>query len=125
MTNPPARQVEVENLEAATTNTTEATDAVMAEANVEPSPTQALEVSKATDPTASVPAPVAGPQFDYHVEHRPQVQKPIPRLPRFPGPASAPGSFNINGFRADNTFFNSSRTDQMIFFPLSRGSWSY
>ena len=32
VTDPPARQVEVENLEAATTNTTEATDAVMAEA---------------------------------------------------------------------------------------------
>ena len=37
---PPAHQVEVENLEAATTNTNEATDAVMAEANVEPTPTQ-------------------------------------------------------------------------------------
>ena len=69
MTDPPARQVEVENLEATTTN--EATDAVMAEANVEPSPTQAPEVSEATDPTASVPAPTAGPQFDYHVEHMP------------------------------------------------------
>ena len=32
-----------------------------------------------------VPPPAAGPQFDYHVEHRPQVQKPKPRLPRFPG----------------------------------------
>ena len=41
MTDPPARQVEVENLEAATTNTNEATNAVMAEANVEPSPTKA------------------------------------------------------------------------------------
>ena len=71
VTDPPARQVEVENLEAATTNTNEATDAVMAEANVEPSPTQAPEVSEATDPTASVPAPAASPQFDYHVEHRP------------------------------------------------------
>ena len=58
---PPAQQVEVENLEAATTNTNEATDAVMAEANVEPSPTQAPEVSEATDATASVPAPAAGP----------------------------------------------------------------
>ena len=109
VTDPLVRQVEVENLVAATTTTNEATDAVMAEANVEPSSTQAPEVSGATDPTASGPAPAAGPQFDYHVEHRPQVQKPIPRLPRFPGPASAPGSFNINGFRADNTFFNSSR----------------
>ena len=70
---PPAHQVEVENLEAATTNTNEATDAVMAEANVEPTPTQEPEVSEANDATASVPAPAAGPQFDYHVEHRPQV----------------------------------------------------
>ena len=107
--NPPAHQVEVENLEAATTNTNEATDVVMAEANVEPAPTQELEVSEANDNTASVPAPAAGPQFDCHVEHRPQVQKPIPRLPRFPGPASAPGSFNVNGFKADDTFFNSSK----------------
>ena len=56
-----------------------------------------------------VPPPVAGPQFDYHVERRPHVQKPMPRLPRFLGPASAPGSFNVNGFKADNTFFNSSK----------------
>ena len=73
VTDPPARQVEVENLEAATNNTTEATDAVMAEANVEPSPTKAPEVSEATDPATSVPKSAAGPQFNYHVEHRPQV----------------------------------------------------
>ena len=100
MTDPPASQVEDENREAATTTN---------EANVEPSPAKASEDSEATDPATSVPESAAGPQFNYHVEHRPQVQKPIPRLPRFPGPASAPGSFNINGFRADNTFFNSSR----------------
>ena len=70
---PPTPQVETENPEAATTNTNEATDTVMAEANMEPSPTQAPEVSEATDPTASVPAPATGPQFDYHIEHRPQV----------------------------------------------------
>ena len=61
VSDPPARQVEVENLAAATTNTTEATDAVMAEANVEPSPTKAPEVSEATDPTTSVPESAAGP----------------------------------------------------------------
>ena len=72
MTDPPARQVEVENLEAATTNTNEATDAVMAEANVEPTPTQEPEVSEANDATASVTEPAAGPQFDYHIEHKPQ-----------------------------------------------------
>ena len=73
VTDPPASQVEDENLEAATTNTNEANDAVMAEANVEPSPTQAPEVSEANDATASVPAPAASPQFDYHVEHMPRV----------------------------------------------------
>ena len=61
VTDPLARQVEVENLEAATTNTNEATDVVMAEANEEPSPTKAPEVSEATDPAASVPASAAGP----------------------------------------------------------------
>ena len=61
VTDPPARQEEAENLEAATTNTTEATDAVMAEANVEPSPTKAPEVSEATDPATSVPESAAGP----------------------------------------------------------------
>ena len=71
----------IENLAAATTNTTEATDAVMAEANVEPSPTKAPEVSEATDPAASVPASAVDPQFDYHVEHRPQVQKPFQDCP--------------------------------------------
>ena len=125
VTDPPARQVEVENLEAATTNTNEATDAVMAEANVEPSPTEAPEVSEATDATASIPAPAAGPQFDYHVEHQPQVQKPIPRLPRFPGPASAPRSFNVNGFRAYNTFFNSSRNPYSRERISSDRFWSY
>ena len=73
MTDPPAHQVEVENLEAATTKTNEANDVVMAEANVEPTPTNVSEVSEANDATAPVPAPAAGPQFDYHVEHRPQV----------------------------------------------------
>ena len=58
---PPAHQVEVENLEAATTNTNEATNVVMAEANVEPSPTKAPEVSEATDPATSVPESAAGP----------------------------------------------------------------
>ena len=71
VSDPPAHQVEVENLAAATTNTTEATDTIMAEANVEPSPTKAPEVSEATDPAASVPASAAGPQFNYHIEHRP------------------------------------------------------
>ena len=70
---PPAHQVEVENLEAATNNTNEATHVVMAEANVEPTPTQEPEVSEANDATAYVPAPAAGPRFDYHIEHKPQV----------------------------------------------------
>ena len=53
-----------------------------------------------------VPPPAPGPHFNYHVEHMPQVQKPKPRLPRFPGTASIPGSFNVNGFIAHNTFFD-------------------
>ena len=56
-----------------------------------------------------VPPPAPGPQFAYHVEHRPQVQKPKPRLPRFPGTATSPGSFNLNGFKAHNTFFSSDK----------------
>ena len=61
MPDPPAHQVEVENLEAATTNTNEANDVVMAEANVEPAPTNVSEVSEANDATAPVPMPTAGP----------------------------------------------------------------
>ena len=58
-----------------------------------------------------VPPPnVSGPQFDYHIEHRPQVQKPKPRLPRIPGTTTSVGSFNANGFKSHNTFFDSSKT---------------
>ena len=139
---PPAHQVEVENLEAATTNTNEANDIVMAEATVEPVPSTVPEVNAENAPeatvaaTAPIPPPrpytieqaynhgelitvrwpvlvpppnVSGPQFDYHIEHRPQVQKPKPRLPRFPGTANSTGSFNANGFKSDNTFFDSAK----------------
>src|SRR4051812_41801334 len=44
---PPARQVEVENLQDATTNTNEANDVVMADANVEPAPTSLPEANVA------------------------------------------------------------------------------
>ena len=122
---PPAHQVEVENLEAVNPNTNEANDVVMAEANVEPAPTHVPEVSEANDATASVPVPAVGPQFDYHIEHRPQVQKPMPRLPRFPGTASAPGSFNINGFKAHNTFFDSAKNPYSRERISSDRFWSY
>ena len=57
-----------------------------------------------------VPPPnVSGPQFDYHIEHRPQVQKPKPRLPRFLVTANSAGSLNANGFKSHNTFFDSSK----------------
>ncbi|MGS7457348.1 hypothetical protein, partial [Mycobacterium tuberculosis] len=56
---PPARQVEVENLEAATTNTNEANDIVMDEVNVEPAPTNVPEANDATAPEASVVQPNA------------------------------------------------------------------
>ena len=44
--------MEVENLEAATTNTNEAYDVVMAEASVEPAPTNTPEANVATAATA-------------------------------------------------------------------------
>ena len=149
---PRAHQVEVENLEAATTNTNEANDVVMAEANVEPAPTKVSEANEANDATAPeacvvqpdvsvdatalvlpsrphtieqaynhgqlitvkwpvlVPPPhVSGPQFDYHIKHTPQVHKPKPRLPRFPGTATSTGSFNANGFKSHNTFFDKAK----------------
>ena len=73
MPDPPTHQVEVENLDTATTNTNEANDVVMAEANVEPIPMPEVnEANDATAPEASavqpnasattpVPAPAAGP----------------------------------------------------------------
>ena len=63
---PPASRVAAEHVEATSTNT---------EANVEPSPPKASEDSEATDLDTSVPESAAGPQFDYHVEHKPHVQK--------------------------------------------------
>ena len=86
---------------------------------------EASTVQPNASATAPVPTPAAGPQFDYHVEHRPQVQKPMPRLPRFPGPASAPGSFNVNGFKADNTFFNSSKNPYSRERISSDRFWTY
>ena len=56
---PPAHQVEVENLEAATTNTNEANDVVMAEANVEPVPSIVPEVNAENALEASVVQPEA------------------------------------------------------------------
>ncbi len=100
---PPAPQVEVENPEAATT---EANDAPAP--NVQPD-TLANAIAPVPPPRPHtieqafylgelvtvrwpilVPPPTPGPQFDYHVEHMPQVQKPKPRLPRFPGTATSP-----------------------------------
>ena len=72
-----------------------------------------------------IPPPAAGPQFDYHVEHMPQVQKPKPRLPRFPGTASSPGSFNVNGFIAHNTFFDSDKNPYTRPKISSDRFWSY
>ena len=165
MPDPPAHQVEVENLEAATTNTHEANDVVMAEASVEPAPTNVREANDATAPEASVVQPEAsvvatapvppprphtieqaynhgqlitvkwpvlvpppnasGPQFDYHIEHRPQVQKPKPRLPRFPGTATSTGSFNANGFKSHNTFFDSAKNPYTRPRISSDHFWSY
>ena len=165
--------MEVENVEAATTNDNEADDVVMADANVELEPTSVPEANEATAPEANeatapeapvvqpeasavAPAPVppprphtveqayshgqlttvrwpilvppptaSGPQFDYHVEHRPQVQKPKPRLPRFPGTANSPGSFNANGFKSHNTFFDSAKNPYSKPRISSDHFWSY
>ena len=151
----------VENPEAATNNTTEANDVVMAEDNVAPAMNTVREANAAPAPCVQpdalgnatapvppprphtieqafyqgelvtvrwpilVPPPAPGPQFDYHVEHRPQVQKPKPRLPRFPGTASAPGSFNVNGFIAQNTFFDRAKNPNSKPRISSDGFWSY
>ena len=119
MLDPPATQVEVENPEAATNNTTDANDIVMAEANVAPTVNMVSEANDAPEANmnseahVNVTAPVLPPrphtieqefyrgelvtvrwpilvpphaprpQFDYHVEHRPQVQKPKPSCQGF------------------------------------------
>ena len=56
---PPAHQVEAENLEAATTNTNDANDVIMAEVNVEPAPTNVPEANDAPAPQVSVVQPEA------------------------------------------------------------------
>ena len=72
-----------------------------------------------------VPPPAPEPQFAYHVEHKPQVQKPKPRLPWFPGTATSPGSFNLNGLKAHNTFFNSAKNPYTRPRISSDRFWSY
>ena len=65
---PPATQVEVENPEAATNNTTDANDIVMAEANVAPTVTIMPEANDAPAPNVqpdalvNAPAPVPPPR---------------------------------------------------------------
>lgn len=49
----------------------------------------------------------------------------MPRLPRFPGPATSPGSFNVNGFKADNTIFHSSKNPYLRERISSDRFWSY
>ena len=72
-----------------------------------------------------VPPTTPGPQFEYHVEQRPQAQKPKPRLPRFPGAATSPGSFNVNSFRAHNKFFDSAKNPYTKPRISSDRFWSY
>ena len=54
--------------------------------------------------------PVAnGPQYDYHVEQRPQTQKPKPRMPRLPSVVTTHGAFSVLSFREHNTFFDKAK----------------
>ena len=136
---PVIEETEVENTKAATNNATDANDVVMAEDNVDPEENVVPEANAQPKATvhaeATVPPPrphtmeqsyyhgqlvtvrrpilvpptAPGPQYDYHIEQRPQVQKPKPRLPRLPGAATSPGSFSVNSFREQNTFFDSAK----------------
>ena len=72
-----------------------------------------------------VPPTAPGPQYDYHVEQRPQVQKPKPRLPRLLGVATSLGSFSVNSFRAHNTFFDSAKNPYSKPKISSDRFWSY
>ena len=56
-----------------------------------------------------VPPTAPGTQYDYHVEQRPQVQKPKPRLPSLPSATTTQGSFSMLSFREHNTFFDSAK----------------
>ena len=76
-------------------------------------------------PILDPPPTASGTQFDYHIEHRRPVQKPKPRLPRFPGTANSPGSFNANGFKSHNTFFDSTKNPYSKPRISSDRFWSY
>ena len=128
--------MEVENPEAPTNNATEANDSVMAEDNVNPEANVNAEatvtpmISDGAVPPPRphtmerafncgelvtvrwpimVPPTAPEPQYDYHVEQRPQVQKPKPHLPRLPSVVTTQGSFSMLSFREHNTFFDSTK----------------
>ena len=132
---PPVHEAtEVEENAAATTITNEANDVSMAEHtvqseditatkdNVHPS-TLDVVVPPPVPHTRAVnhgelitirwpifiPPTTPGPQYDYHVEQRPQTQKPKPRLPRLPSVVTTEGSFSMLSFREHNTFFNKAK----------------
>nr|XP_020155680.1 fibrous sheath CABYR-binding protein-like [Aegilops tauschii subsp. strangulata] len=134
---PVLEEMEVKNTKAATNNATEANDTAMAKDNVEREANENAEVT--VTPIVSeyvvpplrphtmerafnregqlvtvrwaimVPPTAPGPQYDYHVEQRPQVQKPKPRLPRLLGASTTQGSFSVHSFREHNTFFDSAK----------------
>ena len=56
-----------------------------------------------------VPPTAPGPQYDYHVEQRPQTLKPKPRLPRLSSAATTHDLFSVLSFREHNTFFDSAK----------------
>ena len=134
---PVIEQMEVANNGAATNNATEANDSVMADGNMEPevnvnaeatvTPIISNDVVPSPRPHTMehaynksgelvtvkwpimVPPTAPGPHYDYHVEQRPQVQKPKPRLPRLPSAVTTQGSFSMLSFREHNTFFDSAK----------------
>ena len=72
-----------------------------------------------------VPPTAPGPQYDYHVEQRPQVQKPKPRLPRLPSAVTTQGSFSRLSFREYNTFIDSAKNPYKNPMISSDRFWSH
>ena len=89
MPDPPATQVEVENPEAATNNTTEANDVFMDEDNVVPTIDDVLEANDQSIANATSPVPPPRPHTFEHAFYQGElvtVRWPILVPPPTPGP---------------------------------------